>query len=64
MKAESSMKLSKEIAVAAAKKPYTKPALKIFGAVSELTNGSGNSCNDGHAGKGLTVNGKHGTYCK
>jgi hypothetical protein len=47
MKVESSMKLSKEIAVAAAKKPYTKPALKIFGAVTELTNGSGGSKYDG-----------------
>jgi hypothetical protein len=51
MKAESSMKLSKEIAVAAAKKPYTKPALKIFGAVSEVTNGSSGSKNDSSHGK-------------
>lgn len=48
MKAESSMKFSKEIAVAAAKKPYTRPALKIFGAVAELTNGHGGSKSDGN----------------
>ena len=43
--------LSKEAAVAAAKKRYATPALKMYGAVSELTNGSTGSIGDGHGSK-------------
>jgi len=48
MQDKSVNKLLKNSDVATAKKPYTKPALKIYGAVSELTNGtsgSGYDCN-------------------
>jgi hypothetical protein len=51
MKAESLVKPSKESAVATGKKPYTRPTLKVFGAVTELTNGNGKSHIDGYITK-------------
>jgi hypothetical protein len=38
---KSLLKLSKKNAVPAGKKPYAKPVLRKYGAVSELTNGGG-----------------------
>jgi hypothetical protein len=40
--------ISEKDAVLTKKKPYTRPRLKTFGAVSELTSGSFGSCDDGH----------------
>jgi hypothetical protein len=57
MKTENIKRISKETALATAKKSYTKPALKIYGAVSELTNGTTGSCYDvggRHAKSGAT----------
>ena len=41
----------KEVAVPAAKKPYTTPTLKLLGTVSQLTNGATGSVADGGSTK-------------